>query len=176
MDCPNNHGKLEKILFHSVEVDYCKDCLGIWFDKNELTEAKNEKDSQINWLDIDLWRDKSKFEISTSHKFCPNCRIALSEVKYDESKTKVDFCKSCHGIWLDRGEFKQIIAYLKNKADYEILHHYVENLVKELWEVFLGPEKLREELADFLMVLKLYNYKLAAQYPFLTKLIENAQK
>jgi len=37
----------------------------------------------------------------------------LMEVKYDESKTKVDFCKMCGGVWLDRGEFKQIINYLK---------------------------------------------------------------
>lgn len=176
MDCPNKHGKLEKVLFHAVEVDYCKECLGVWFDKNELTEAKNQKDQQINWLDIDLWRDKAKFEISGSHKFCPSCRVVLCQVSYDHSKTKVDFCKSCNGIWLDRGEFKQIIAYLKNKADYEVLHRYAKNLVLELWEVFAGPEKFREELADFLMLLKLLNYKFAVQHPFLTKLIENSQK
>jgi Zn-finger nucleic acid-binding protein len=60
-----------------------------------------------------------------------------------------------HGIWLDRGEFKQIINYLKNKSDYEVLNHYTKNLAVELWEVFSGPETFREEMADFFTLLKI---------------------
>lgn len=176
MDCPNNHGKLEKVLFHNVEVDYCTECLGIWFDNDELRLAKDAKDGQLNWLDIDLWRDKAKFKISSSRKHCPSCRIVLCEVAYDEAKTKVDFCKMCQGIWLDRGEFKQIVTYLKRRADYEVLYHYTKNLNKELWEVFAGPEKFRDELSDFFMLLKLFNYKFVTQHPLLTKLIDNMQK
>jgi Zn-finger nucleic acid-binding protein len=176
MNCPNDNEQLEIALFHDVEVGYCPKCLGIWFDKDELRLAKDDKDEQLNWLDVDLWRDKGNFEISHSHKHCPVCRAGLREVKYDNSKTKVDFCKMCQGVWLDRGEFKQIISYLKNKSDYEILHHYTKNLALELWEVFAGPETFREELADFFMLLKLFNYKFITQHPFLNSLIENAQK
>jgi Zn-finger nucleic acid-binding protein len=176
MDCPNHHGKLEKALFYNVEVDFCPVCLGIWFEQEELRWAKDEKDKQLNWLDVDLWRDKSRFQLSRSRRTCPVCRVLLCEVNYDDSKIKVDFCKSCNGIWLDRGEFKQIMIYLKRKADYEILHHYTKNLVLELWEIFAGPEKFREELADFLTLLKLLNYKFVVQHPLLTKLIENMQK
>ncbi len=176
MDCLNNHGKLEKTLFHNVEVDYCPECLGIWFDCDELGLAKDAKDEQLNWIDVDLWRDKSKFDIAKSKRRCPVCRIPLVEVNYDDSKVKVDFCKMCNGVWLDRGEFKQIINYLKNKADYEILHHYTKNLAVELWEVFAGPEKLRAELEDFFMILKLFNYKFIVQHPLLNSMIENGQK
>lgn len=176
MKCPNDNEQLEIALFHDVEVSYCPKCLGIWFDKDELRLAKDDKDNQLNWLDVDLWRDSGNFEISRSHKHCPVCRAGLSEIKYDNSKTKVDFCKMCQGVWLDRGEFKQIINYLKNKSDYEILHHYTKNLALELWEVFSGPETFREELADFFMLLKLFNYKFVTQHPFLNKLIDNAQK
>lgn len=176
MDCPNDNEKLEKVLFHNVEVDYCPKCLGIWFDNDELRLAKDDKDQQINWLDVNLWKDKENFKISRSIRHCPVCRVALVEVGYDKSKTKVDFCKMCNGIWLDRGEFKQIINYLKNKADYEVLHNSTKNLVLELWEVFSGPEKFREELDDFLMLLKLFSYKFETQHPFLLSLIENAQK
>ncbi|MEK7658487.1 MAG: zf-TFIIB domain-containing protein [Patescibacteria group bacterium] len=176
MNCPNDNEKLEKVLFHNVEVDYCPDCLGIWFDQNELRWAKDNKDQQLNWLDVDLWRDKKSFEVSRINKYCPVCRIGLSQINYDDSKVKVDFCKMCQGVWLDRGEFKQIINYLKRKSDYEILHHYTKNLAKELWEVFSGPEKFREELSDFFMLLKLFNYKFVVQHPFLNSLIENSQK
>jgi hypothetical protein len=176
MDCPNKHGELEKVLFHDVEVDYCPECLGMWFDKDELRLAKDDKDKNLNWLDVDLWRDKLKFKISPSLRQCPVCRAGLVEVAYDKSKTKVDFCKMCEGIWLDRGEFKQIINYLKNKSDYEILHHYAKNLVLELWEVFTGPEKFRSELEDFLTLLKLLNYKFITQHPHISGLVENLPK
>lgn len=176
MQCPNDNEELERALFHNVEVDYCPKCLGIWFDNDELRLAKDEKDKQLNWLDIDLWRDKGNFEVFRISKYCPACRTGLVEIKYDGSKTKVDLCKMCQGVWLDRGEFKQLISYLKRKADYEILHRYSKNLILELWEVFAGPEKFREELADFLTLLKLLNYKFVVQHPFLNSLIEKAQK
>jgi len=176
MECLNNHGELEKALFNNVEVDYCPTCLGIWFEQDELTFAKNEEDKQLNWLDVDLWRDKGQFQIGKIRRVCPSCRMPLYEVHYDNSKIKVNLCNLCKGIWLDRGEFKQIMIYLKTKADYEILYNYNKNFIKELWEVFTGPEKFREELVDFLTLLKLLNYKFVVQHPFLNSLIENAQK
>jgi Zn-finger nucleic acid-binding protein len=177
MECPNKHKEpLRQIYFHNVQVDYCAECLGIWFDKDELRLAKDDKDKQLNWLDFDIWRDKSRFKVSKSKKHCPACRAVLIEIKYEDSKVKIDFCKNCQGIWLDRGEFKQIMVYLRRKADYEILHKYAKNLARELWEVFSGPEKFREELEDFLMLLKLFNYKFAVQHPVLNSMIENSQK
>jgi len=176
MYCPNDEEQLQKVLFHHVEVDYCPRCIGIWFDQDELRLAKDDKDKQLNWLDVDLWRDKGKFQVVRGDKHCPVCRVGLQEVHYDGSKTKVDFCKMCGGVWLDRGEFKQIINYLKHKSDYQILHNYTKNLTKELWEVFSGPETFRSELEDFLTLLKLFNYKFLVQHPFLNSLIENSQK
>jgi len=176
MECPNDGEQLEKVLFHLVEVDYCPKCLGMWFDKDELRRAKDTRDEQLNWVDVDLWRDKKRFKISRGNKRCPVCRVSLTEVGYDDSKVKVDFCKMCNGVWLDRGEFKQIINYLKNKSDYEILHNYMKNLAVQLWEVFSGPEGFRSELLDFLMLSKLFNYKFTVQHPQLNELIEELPK
>ena len=176
MICPNGHKALERTLFHNVEVDHCPECLGIWFDKTELIQAKNDEDKQLNWLDFDIWRDKGKFKVYALEKRCPVCRIPFAQVTYDDSSVKIDFCKMCQGAWLDRGEFKQIMVYLKKKADYEILHRYTKNLVLELWEVFTGPEKFRGELEDFMMLVKLLNYKFVVQHPLLNSMIQNSQK
>jgi Zn-finger nucleic acid-binding protein len=176
MECPNDKEYLEKVLFHNVEVDYCPKCLGIWFDKDELRLAKDDKDKNLNWADFDLWRDKARFRVSRAHRQCPVDRVGLTEIKYDDSKVRMDFCKMCNGVWLDRGEFKQIINYLKNKSDYEVINHYTSNLIKQMWEVFSGPEKFRSELVDFLTLIKLFNYKFLAQHPHLNKLIEDMPK
>ena len=95
------------------------------------------------------------------------------EVRYGDAGVRVDVCSLCHGIWLDRGEFKEIIEYLKEKGEYEILQHYAKNLFEELWEVFSGPEILREEVLDFLTILKLLRYKLAVQHPTISKFMRS---
>ena len=162
---------MEKVIFYGTEVDYCPQCLGIWLEKDELRQAKDEKDKDLRWLDIDLWKDKTKFKISQIQKYCPVCSVPLYSVKYTDSEIQVDLCNLCQGIWLDRGEFKKITDYLKEKGQEEILKNYFKNLIKEATEIFTGPETFRSELADFLAVLKLLNYKFIAQHPTISKII-----
>jgi Zn-finger nucleic acid-binding protein len=173
MLCPICKVNLKKEIFYGVEVDYCPLCLGMWFEENELRLAKDKKDKHLTWLDIDLWKDRRKFKIFLGERLCPAYRLPLYEVYYGDSRIIIDFCSLCKGVWLDRGEFKRIIEYLKEKADREVLKNYAKNLLEEAAEILIGPETLREEILDFLTVLKLLNYKLATQYPILTNLIYN---
>jgi len=164
---------LKKQVFYGVEIDYCPRCLGMWFERDELQQAKDEKDNNLNWLDIDLWDEEKKFKISPSGKICPSCSTPLYEVNYGDSEIKVDVCNLCEGVWIDRGEFRKIIDYLREKEKYEVIHHYFKNVAKEGLELFTGPEEFKSELSDFLTLLKLLNYKLAIQYPLINKLISS---
>ena len=128
--------EMKKAVFYNTQVDYCPKCLGVWFDQDELRQAKDEKDITLNWLDVDLWEDKTKFQVGKTAKICPQDFVPLYQIEYNGSETKVDLCDTCHGIWLDRGEFKKIIAYLKTKKADELLHHYLSNLVEEGKEIF----------------------------------------
>ncbi len=176
MNCPICEIKLKSTILHNVEVDYCSHCLGLWFEKDELRWAKDEKDKDLKWLDNDLWEDEKKFKINKEIRLCPEDRIPLYEVEYGDSKIKVDVCNICQGVWLDRGEFKHIIDYLKKKKNYEILNNYSKNIFRELTEIVSGPETLQEEVLDFLIILKLLNYKLSAQQPRIAKLISDIPK
>jgi len=157
MNCPLCKEKLQKALFYNVEVDYCPLCLGMFFDEDELRLAKDEKEADLRWVDIDLWQDKSRMKVSrkTEMKFCPKCRLPLYQVEYGQSGIEIDLCRLCKGIWLDRGEFKKIIDYLKEKAKWDLLHNLGKTIKEETWEVFIGPEGFREELADLLALIKL---------------------
>lgn len=174
MECPVCKKTLEKAILSNIEVDYCPKCFGTWFDNDELRQIKDKKDPKLNWLDVDLWRDIKKFDISRGYLLCPQCRMPLYEVQYDNSKVRVDLCNLCKGIWLDRGEFKKIIKYLKEKADYEILYNFSKNLSEEFGEIFIGPEKLRSEVLDFLTLLEMLRYKLYIQHPYITETIKLA--
>jgi len=176
MVCPLCKENLKKAILSGVEVDYCPKCLGLWFEEEELRWAKDEKDRNLRWLDIDLWKEKNKFKISPEKKLCPHCRLPLYEINYGDSDIKVDVCNICKGIWLDRGEFKKIIDYLKKKADWEVLHNFTKNLREEFWEIFAGPESLKEEIEDFLILLKVLVYKFLASHSTISKLISELPK
>lgn len=176
MNCPICKKSLLNEILHNVEVDYCPKCLGLWFEENEFRWAKDDKDKNLQWLDIDLWKDKTKFKIAKGIRHCPACRVPLYEVYYGTSGVVIDLCNVCKGVWLDRGEFKKITDYLKEKADNEILNNYAKNLVKELAEIFTGPETLREEIKDFLTIMKLLKYKFLVQHPEISKIISQLPK
>lgn len=176
MSCPFCKENLEKAIFYGVEIDYCPKCLGLWFEEEELRLAKDKKDESLNWLDIDLWKERKKFKISKGQKLCPSCRLPLYEVNYGDSKISVDFCNICLGVWLDRGEFRKIIEYLRKRKDYEVFNNFIEKVAEELWEVFTGPEAFKEEVLDFLTVLKLLNYKFIVQHPAIFHIIAKLPK
>jgi len=176
MKCPICKVNLKETVFYGVGVDYCPQCLGIWFELDELRQAKDEKDKNLNWLDISLWQDEKKFKISKNKKICPRCSTPLYSLNYGDSNIEVDVCNVCKGVWLDRGEFKKIIDYLKKKGEDEVLKNCFKNVIKEGLEVFMGPETFREELGDFLTILKLFNYKFATKYPTISKIISSLPK
>jgi Zn-finger nucleic acid-binding protein len=175
--CPNCKKPLYQAIFYRIEVDYCPCCLGMWFEEDELRQAKDSADRNFNWLDVNLWKDLKKIKISKEKKLCPSCRMPLYEVNYGRSKkTSVDICTICKGIWLDRGEFKAIIDYLKKEGQYEVLNNFSKNLLSEFWEIFTGPEVLRDEVSDFLTLAKFLQYKFAAQNEDVVKMISELPK
>ena len=175
--CPTHQdSEMKKAMFYNTQVDYCPVCLGVWFSEDELRQAKDQKDSSLQWLDVDLWEEPTKFHIGKTEKVCPQDSVPLYQVSYDHSSIKVDICNFCKGAWLDRGEFKKIINYLKEKKTDEILHNYLKNFVQEGVEVFVGPESFKEEVDDFIAVVKLFKDKLLVQHPALAIFIANLPK
>ena len=176
MYCPIcKNVKLEKVVFNGAEVEYCPTCLGLWFEQDELKDAKDNKLPDFNWFDVDLWQDKSKMKISRTDKqcpaCCPSCEVPMYAVEYGDSGITVDVCSVCKGTWLDRGEFKKLAEYIAEKGKKELAEHYIKNLAKEGVEVFLGPESFKDEVADFMAVLNILDYKFAAQHPIISEII-----
>ena len=78
MNCPIcKKAKLLKSILYNTEVDYCPVCFGLWFEQEELRLAKDEKDKDLKWLDIDLWKNEKDFKVSYGIRACPACRIPL---------------------------------------------------------------------------------------------------
>ncbi|MBU1102361.1 zf-TFIIB domain-containing protein [Patescibacteria group bacterium] len=172
--CPNcKSDSLRQIAFHKTKVARCDQCQGLWFNRDELSKTVAEEDKFLEWLDIDLWKNKEGFKVVFSGKICPVCDKNLYQVNYNKSDIQVDVCNSCHGVWLDRGEFKKIINYLEQKVDTESLSEYFKDSIKQAQDLFTGPKELSSEIKDFFIVNKLLEYKFLSQHPIFTSLIAN---
>ncbi|HES59617.1 MAG TPA: hypothetical protein ENO18_04215, partial [Caldithrix sp.] len=114
MQCPNCNVPLRKKVVHGIEINECKKCKGIWFDKDELRKIKDIRDSDLNWLDFDILKHRDKFKVNVPKKICPKCNIKMEVLNYDDSRVEIDFCTKCNGIWLDKKELESIIKYLEN--------------------------------------------------------------
>jgi len=176
MKCPKCEDNLEEAKFSGIKIDTCSSCKGRWFEKEELRKAKDEKEEKINWMDIDLWKNEESFRISGENIQCPDCGLPLYEVDYGDSDIKVDVCNMCEGVWLDEGEFKKIVDYLKQKGGDKIMNEYMKTLLEETGEIFVGPEPLSEEMKDVINVLGLLKYRFAGKHPFISRVINNLPK
>jgi Zn-finger nucleic acid-binding protein len=171
MECPVDRTELEMISVHGVEVARCPSCNGLWFSEERLRLLKDAEDPYLRWIDIDPWEDPSAFRLSRSGKLCPVDGMPLYTVGYGDSEIIVDVCGDRHGIWLDEGEFREIIDWMHARLAQESFFGYLKDIGIEAAEIITGPEGVRSEALDFLIVAKLLAHRLLARFPFLAELI-----
>lgn len=171
MRCPKCEQILENISMHKVSVEHCKKCGGIWFDRDELKMVRDERDKNLSWLNIDLWDDANKIESEEgNYMACPIDGKNLFKVKYSPSDVVVDVCLDCRGVWLDKGELDKILRQLEDKVNSETLPEYLKDLGEEIKDLVLEKGNTKEEIRNVLILMKLIEYRLAAQYPKITEI------
>ena len=173
MKCPQDKTKLEMLTRHDVDVERCPSCNGLWFPQDNLRRLKDEEDPFLRWVDIDPWEDAEKFRLSSSGRVCPVDGLPMYRVAYDGSDVVIDVCAERHGVWLDEGEFRALLDWFHARIEQESLLRYVKDVAVQAAEVITGPEDLRSEAADFVIVSRLLAYRLLAQFPSIGALIAN---
>lgn len=103
MECPKCKGNplvARKVKAGRIELDHCQQCGGLWFDSAELDQILGSKASARYAIPTFAFENKGCQ--------CPRCHTSLYEFCYPGTMTLIDACKSCHGIWLDNNEWKEI--------------------------------------------------------------------
>lgn len=171
MRCPRDGKILDEIVIGHLSVDRCEECGGMWFDRDELAKAKDERDENLSWLDCDLWRDEEKLKAGGTFLDCPRDGSPLYQIRYGESSVLTDVCLTCHGIWLDRDELDKLIKDLEEKINTETLPEYLNDLEMEFKNFFFEPSK--KDARNIAIIAKLLSYRLLAEHPKLTRLISS---
>jgi Zn-finger nucleic acid-binding protein len=177
MDCPNCEIPLRRFNIGSVSLDECSRCKGIWFDKNELEEAKDEIDPDLRWMNMHIWHQQPRFQLTDQLHDCPKCKkVTMQLITYQEPDVDVSYCPFCEGSWLDVDDFEKIIDALGKEADSRSAPDYVRDSLKEASEILTNPQSLVSEWRDLKAVLRLLSYRIFVENPKLKSILLGIQK
>jgi Zn-finger nucleic acid-binding protein len=176
MECPIDGSTLETHTVHSINIEECVQCRGLWFEEGELRKAKDESDPDRKWLDFDLWSDQESFTTDWSSRKCPQCDKNMAMISYGATGVIVDYCAEGHGIWLDKGEFRAIIEALDKEIISKDISDYVTASLEEAKEIFVGDEGFVSEWKDFLTVTRLLQYRVFVENPKVAELLIALQR
>ena len=106
MLCPNCQHELIIVERSEIELDYCPNCNGFWFDNEEWNllckKIYSVKDDFIG----DIY-SIPKAIVKENVRNCPICNSKMEKfIAYD---TVLDRCPKRHGIWFDKSEISNFI-------------------------------------------------------------------
>jgi Zn-finger nucleic acid-binding protein len=158
-----------------VKTDECPECGRTWFEEDELRQAKDAFDVDLNWLDFELWTEWDSLDLRSKDLACPSCGEGLVAILYGNTEVEVDCCPSCRGLWLESGDFAAIIGALTAELLNKPFAQYVKASLNEAKEILAGPESVQSEWKDFKTVLRLMQYRLLSENPRLSRALSDVQ-
>jgi len=176
MKCPACKNELSQLSAKGISLDECENCKGAWFDRDELRKLKDKTDSDLRWLDFDVFAETAeKFKTGSEGRQCPKCGEMMSSLAYEKSGVVIDKCGKCHGVWLDSGEFEKIIRYLEDTVAGESFADYKTDAKKQFKEIFTGQESTVSEIKDFLAILHLSEMRMFVEHPRALDVLRNLE-
>lgn len=119
MMCPVCRKAMIVVEHHRIELDYCTQCTGVWFDADELElllESVKLPSPQLAIKNI-----VNLPGVASSHRLlkCPICRQGMKETAIGEPVINIDVCRRGDGLWFDGGELGQLLKQLAGKSSGE---------------------------------------------------------
>ena len=124
MRCPVCKNVMIVVEHEKIELDYCVNCSGVWFDSGELElflETMKLEDSGLSPANLlSLPEAKS----SEKKRKCPICGKKMRKTTIGhEPKMLIDACQKGHGLWFDGGEADQLLTQLTDKPTHKADSH-----------------------------------------------------
>jgi len=102
--------------YNKIELDYCANCQGVWFDSGELElllESMNLESQNVFLSNI---LSPEEAESSEKKRKCPICGQKMKKTGIgQEPGILIDVCQRGDGLWFDGGELGQLTRQLARK-------------------------------------------------------------
>jgi Zn-finger nucleic acid-binding protein len=114
MICPTCNSDMIGVEYNHIELDYCGNCHGVWFDAGELELMLKTLglDGAIPFLNNLL--EIKEVKTTEKERRCPLCRQKMKKANL-ETKILVDVCSQGEGIWFDGGEVGALVRELTQR-------------------------------------------------------------
>jgi len=126
--------------YHNIELDYCNNCKGVWFDSGELDLLLKSQSLEEPKAFFDGILNSQEAVSSEEKRKCPICGREMKKTAIGEqSRILIDVCRDRHGLWFDGGEVAQVMKHLAGERPSK--HDSRRQVISFLEEVFKAPEK-----------------------------------
>lgn len=137
--CPRCHIPLQVIdlrLGEKFYIERCERCLGLFFDPGELEALLDKTVTNVYEIDrqrlAEIQNVKRSSEYPLNYIDCPVCGKLMNRINFgSRSGVIADKCRD-HGLWLDGGELRQILEWVKAGGDLYHKQKQLENAQLEL--------------------------------------------
>lgn len=139
MICPVCKSDMIVVEYHEIELDYCNECRGVWFDAGELELILQTLELESEHTLFTHMLQSPPAATSEKSRKCPICGRKMRKTNLGgQPELLVDLCSREDGIWFDGGEVAQLIKQLaQGQAGGE---QPQQKLINFLGEVFQAQE------------------------------------
>jgi len=116
MICPTCKNIMIVVEHERIELDYCSNCSGVWFDSGELELMLETMGLEETDLSLDNILASPEAKSSQKKRRCPICTQKMSKATIgQEPEVLIDVCRQGDGLWFDGGEVDQLLTRLADK-------------------------------------------------------------
>ena len=117
MKCPACSNLMIVVEHENIELDYCVNCMGVWFDSGELELLLETMQLEGTSLSLDNILTSPEAKSAEKKRKCPICGKKMKKATVGrEPEVLIDACIQGDGLWFDSGEVGQIVTQLLDKT------------------------------------------------------------
>lgn len=113
MICPTCKSSMIVVEHNKVELDYCPNCQGVWFDSGELELLLESMSLESPNLFLSNILNSAEAKSPEKKRRCPICNQKMKKTTIGQQpKILIDVCQRRDGLWFDGSEVGHLIKQL----------------------------------------------------------------
>ena len=113
MICPACRHPMIMVEYKLIELNFCLNCHGSWFDRNELALMLESMTGREDSLLIQNLLGLPVVRVAERKRKCPICGTGMKKLRIGQpAGVLVDACDKGDGLWFDGGEVEQLANVL----------------------------------------------------------------
>ena len=136
MICPTCKNPMIAVEYQKIELDYCPECHGVWFDSGELELFLNSLNLENRDQFVSNMLNAPEAKTPEKKRRCPICAQRMKKIVISEKPSiLIDVCRKADGLWFDGDEVGQLIKQLPEKPSEKLRsHHHVSAFLGEVFQ------------------------------------------